>query len=88
MSNQIKDEIEPTMVPFDEKMRIIRSYAYGFWVLEDKDSGNLEGRIDYEGYTTFVGNSPFIDDVINEVYRHLYYELLGDMLWQENDSRL
>lgn len=88
MSSNISDEQYPPEMEFDEKMRIIRSYACGFWVLEDRNSGNLEGRIDYEGFSMFVGDSPYISEVIDEVFQHVYNEILGDVLWQENDSKL
>jgi len=88
MSNQLHDDQYPPEMEFDEKMRIIRSYAYGFWVLEDRKTGSLEGRIDYEGFTMFVGDSPYITEVIDEVFQHIYNEVLEDILWQENDSDL
>ncbi len=78
------EERYPQELQFDEKMRIIRSYAYNFWVLEDKETGNLEGRVDYEGFTRFIGCSPFINEIIDEVFQELYNEVLSTVIWQDN----
>lgn len=62
-------------IPFDVKMKVIRSYLCGFWLLETVNDGMLEARLDKDGYTMFVGDFVYINELIDEVYEHLKREM-------------
>lgn len=63
-------------IPFDVKMKAIRSYLCGFWVF-DRWDGSLEARLDYDGFTQYVGDSVYINDIINDAYDHIQSDIIG-----------
>jgi len=60
-------------IPFDVKLKIIRNLLSGFYIFES--GGLLEARLDYEYFSTYVGNCVYHEDLINEVFEHLYDDL-------------
>lgn len=69
-------------IPFDVKMKAIRGYLCGFWIFDDR-KGLLEARLDYDGFTHFVGYCVYIDELIDEVYEHLYDDISGCVMYDQ-----
>jgi len=63
-------------IPFDVKLKIIRNLLSGFYIFES--GGLLEARLDYEYFSTYVGNCVYHEDLIEKqriIRMWMQYEL-------------
>ena len=61
-------------IPFDIKMKVIRTHLSGFWIFET-ERGTLEARLDYAYFTTFIGDCVYVNEIVDEVFEQLNNDL-------------